>query len=58
MRTQELARRRSSRTTIPNSLDKEADGILSKNIVMSYYTSSFTLQNELKGYVDNLEPAI
>lgn len=34
------------------SLDKEVDGILSKNIVMSYYTSSFTLQSELEGYID------
>jgi len=34
------------------SLDKDADGILSKNIVMSYYTSSFTLQNEMEGYID------
>ena len=35
-----------------NSLDKDDDGILSKNIVMSYYTSSLTLQNELEGYID------
>ena len=35
-----------------NSLDKDADGIVSKNIVMSYYTSSYTLQNELEGYID------
>jgi dynein heavy chain len=35
-----------------DSLDKEKDGILSKNIVMSYYTTSFTLQNELEGYID------
>ncbi|KAL7443397.1 hypothetical protein ACHAXH_005661 [Discostella pseudostelligera] len=34
------------------SLDKEIDGILSKNIVMSYYTSSSTLQSELEGYID------
>ena len=35
-----------------DSLDKEKDCILSKNIVMSYYTTSFTLQNELEGYID------
>ena len=35
-----------------NSLDKETDNILSKNVVMSYYTSSFTLQQELEGYID------
>lgn len=35
-----------------NSLDKDTDGIMSKNIVMSYYTSSFTLQNEMEGYID------
>lgn len=35
-----------------NSLDKDADGMLSKNIVMSYYTSSSTLQNEMEGYID------
>eukprot|EP00804_Cyclotella_cryptica_P025500 CCRYP_012000-RA/>CCRYP_012000-RA protein AED:0.01 eAED:0.01 QI:1390/1/1/1/1/1/4/5322/2834 len=34
------------------SLDKDTDGIVSKNIVMSYYTSSLTLQNELEGYID------
>lgn len=34
------------------SLDKDTDGIVSKSIVMSYYTSSFTLQNELEGYID------
>ncbi|KAL7489135.1 hypothetical protein ACHAW6_014715 [Cyclotella cf. meneghiniana] len=34
------------------SLDKETEGIVSKNIVMSYYTSSFTLQNELESYID------
>ena len=34
------------------SLDKDADGIISKNIVMSYYTSSFTLQQELEGYIN------
>eukprot|EP00592_Proboscia_alata_P015189 CAMPEP_0194394788 /NCGR_PEP_ID=MMETSP0174-20130528/124051_1 /TAXON_ID=216777 /ORGANISM="Proboscia alata, Strain PI-D3" /LENGTH=2316 /DNA_ID=CAMNT_0039190629 /DNA_START=658 /DNA_END=7604 /DNA_ORIENTATION=+ len=34
------------------SLDKEADGIISKNIIMSYYTSSFTLQQEIEGYID------
>lgn len=35
-----------------NSLDKDIDGIISKNIVMSYYTSSYTLQQELEGYID------
>jgi len=35
-----------------NSLDKDSDGIMSKNIVMSYYTSSFTLQNEMESYID------
>lgn len=35
-----------------NSLDMDTDGILSKNIGMSYYTSSFTLQNEMEGYID------
>ena len=35
-----------------DSLDKDADGIISKNIVMSYYTSSFTLQQEMEGYID------
>ena len=35
-----------------NNLDKETDKILSKNVVMSYYTSSFTLQQELEGYID------
>lgn len=34
------------------SLDKEADGLISNNIVMSYYTSSFALQQELEGYID------
>lgn len=34
------------------SLDKDIDNILSKNIVMSYYTSSFTLQRELEGYIE------
>jgi len=34
------------------SLDKETDGIISKNIVMSYYTSSFSLQQEIEGYID------
>ena len=34
------------------SLDKDADEIISKNIVMSYYTSSFTLQQELEGYIN------
>lgn len=35
-----------------DSLDKETDNVLSKNVVMSYYTSSFTLQQELEGYID------
>ncbi len=35
-----------------DSLDKEKDCIPSKNIVMSYYTASFTLQNKLEGYTD------
>ena len=35
-----------------SGLDKETDGIISKNIVMSYYTSSFTLQQEMEGYID------
>jgi len=33
-------------------LDKDTDGILSKNIIMSYYTSSYTLQQEMEGYID------
>ena len=32
-----------------NLLDKDADGILSKIIVMSYYTSSLTLQERARG---------
>lgn len=35
-----------------NTLDKDTDGIISKNIVMSYYTSSYTLQQEMEGYID------
>ena len=35
-----------------SSLDKETDGLMSKNIILSYYTSSFSLQNELEGYID------
>jgi len=35
-----------------DSLDKDADGIIAKNINMSYYTTSFTLQQELEGYID------
>ena len=35
-----------------NGLDKETDGIMSKNIVMSYYTSSYTLQQEVESYID------
>ncbi|KAL7445854.1 hypothetical protein ACHAXM_010428 [Skeletonema potamos] len=35
-----------------NSLDKDADGMMSKNIVMSYHTSSFSLQSEIEGYID------
>ena len=35
-----------------NSLDKDADGIIAKNINMSYYTTSYTLQQELEGYID------
>ena len=38
--------------TYLNKLDKDVDGIMSKNIVMSYYTSSFTLQQEIEGYID------
>ena len=34
------------------SLDKDVDGIMSKNIVMSYYTSSLTLQQEIESYID------
>jgi dynein heavy chain len=34
------------------SLDKDADGIMSKNIVMSYFTDSYSLQLELEGYID------
>ena len=34
------------------SLDKDADGIISKYVSMSYYTSSYTLQLELEGYID------
>ena len=34
------------------SLDKDTDGMISKKIVMSYYTSSFTLQKEMEGYID------
>ena len=35
-----------------NGLDKDMDNILSKNVVMSYYTSSYSLQQELEGYID------
>ena len=35
-----------------SSLDKEIDGLMSKNIILSYYTSSFSLQHELEGYID------
>ena len=34
------------------SLNKETDGIISKDIVMNYYTSSFSLQQEMEGYID------
>jgi AAA domain (dynein-related subfamily). len=33
-------------------LDKDIDNIMTKKIVMSYYTSSFTLQRELEGYIE------
>lgn len=35
-----------------DGLDKDVDNIMSKNVVMSYYTSSYTLQQELEGYID------
>lgn len=35
-----------------NGLDKDVDNVLSKNVVMSYYTSSYSLQQELEGYID------
>jgi len=41
-----------------SSLDKETDGILSRNIVMSYYTSSFTLQQEIESYIDKRSGSI
>lgn len=34
------------------SLDKDADGIIAKNINMSFYTTSYTLQQELEAYID------
>jgi len=34
------------------SLDKNTGNILSKNVGMSYYTSSYTLQQELEGCID------
>ena len=33
-------------------LDKEADDIINRNIGMSYYTSSYTLQMEMEGHID------
>lgn len=33
-------------------LDRDIDNIMTKKIVMSYYTSSFTLQRELEGYIE------
>lgn len=35
-----------------NSLDKDADGIISKYVSMSYFSSSYSLQLELEGYID------
>ena len=35
-----------------DSLDKDIDGVISRNIVMSYYTSSYTLQQEMESYID------
>jgi len=35
-----------------DGLDKDTDNIMSKNVVMSYYTSSYTLQQELESYID------
>lgn len=35
-----------------DSIDKEVDSILSRNITMSFYTTSATLQNELEGHID------
>ena len=34
------------------TLDKDADGLLSETIVMSYYTDSLSLQAELDLYID------
>ena len=35
-----------------SGLDKETDGIVCKNIVMSYYSSSLTLQREMESHID------
>lgn len=35
-----------------SNLDKESDGIVCKNIVMSYYSSSLTLQREMESHID------
>ena len=41
-----------------DSLDKENDKIISKNIVLNYYTSSKTLQQEMEGYIDKRSGSI
>ena len=33
-------------------LDKDADGLLTENITMSYYTDSMKLQSEIELYID------
>ena len=35
-----------------SSLDQETDGIVSRNIVLSYYSSSLTLQREMESHID------
>jgi len=35
-----------------DNLDRNSDSIITKKIGMSYYSSSFTLQQEIEGYID------